>query len=173
MTGSSYEYARLWVPLYDSNTLSVTRPVFLLEAADGFEGIVAEKQRVNGDRSAVNRPALVALAQGRNIPLASHDDTTLEEVKKSIEEGVALAEFPTTLDAAKATLIAARELNPAGVPQKSWEGQRLIYTQGYGVVLSPVGEVRSEEPGYIVSGLGPELNVDTARSELEVDQPRL
>jgi hypothetical protein len=43
MTGSSYEYARLWVPLYDSNTLSVTRPVFLLEAADGFEGIVAEK----------------------------------------------------------------------------------------------------------------------------------
>ena len=39
----SYEYARLWVPLYDSTTLSVTRPVFLVEAAHGFEGIVAEK----------------------------------------------------------------------------------------------------------------------------------
>lgn len=68
-----------------------------------IEGIIAEKQRVNGDRSAVNRPALVALAQSRKIPLASHDDTTLEEVEKSIEEGVALAEFPTTLDAAKAS----------------------------------------------------------------------
>ena len=43
MTTSSYEYARLWLPLYDANTLSVVRPVYLLEAADGFEGIVAEK----------------------------------------------------------------------------------------------------------------------------------
>ena len=43
MTASSYEYARLWVPLYDATTLSVARPVFLVEAADGFEGIVAEK----------------------------------------------------------------------------------------------------------------------------------
>lgn len=43
MRRSSYEYARLWVPLYDATTLSVTRPVYLIEAADGFEGIVAEK----------------------------------------------------------------------------------------------------------------------------------
>ncbi|PWN04423.1 hypothetical protein DJ010_01925 [Nocardioides silvaticus] len=43
MGTTSYEYARLWVPLYDATTLSVTRPVFLIEAADGFEGIVAEK----------------------------------------------------------------------------------------------------------------------------------
>ena len=38
-----YEYARLWVPLYDGATLAVTRPVYLIEAADGFEGIAAEK----------------------------------------------------------------------------------------------------------------------------------
>jgi len=42
-TSSSYEYARLWVPLYDANTLAVARPVYLIEAADGFEGVVAEK----------------------------------------------------------------------------------------------------------------------------------
>ncbi|MDN5744066.1 MAG: hypothetical protein L0H31_02975 [Nocardioidaceae bacterium] len=40
---SVYEYARLWVPLYDAATLAVTRPVYLIEAADGFEGIPAEK----------------------------------------------------------------------------------------------------------------------------------
>ncbi|MEO1563495.1 MAG: alpha-D-ribose 1-methylphosphonate 5-triphosphate diphosphatase [Pseudomonadota bacterium] len=33
--------------------------------------------------------------------MASHDDTTLEEVGKSIEVGVKLAEFPTTLEAAE------------------------------------------------------------------------
>lgn len=68
-----------------------------------IEGIIAEKQRVNGNRSAINRPALVALARARGIPLASHDDTTLEEVETSIGEGVSLAEFPTTLEAAKAS----------------------------------------------------------------------
>lgn len=39
----TYEYARLWVPLYDAAALTVTRPVYLVEAADGFEGTVAEK----------------------------------------------------------------------------------------------------------------------------------
>lgn len=39
----SYEYARLWVPLYDTAALAVLRPVYLIEAADGFEGIAAEK----------------------------------------------------------------------------------------------------------------------------------
>ncbi|GJD54967.1 alpha-D-ribose 1-methylphosphonate 5-triphosphate diphosphatase [Methylobacterium dankookense] len=53
--------------------------------------------------SAVNRPALVALAQARGIPLASHDDTTLDDVALSRDERVALAEFPTTRDAAEAS----------------------------------------------------------------------
>lgn len=39
----SYEYARLWVPLYDALSVAVTRPVYLVEADDGFEGFVAEK----------------------------------------------------------------------------------------------------------------------------------
>ena len=39
----SYEYARLWVPLYDAAALTVTRPVYLVESGDGFEGFAAEK----------------------------------------------------------------------------------------------------------------------------------
>jgi hypothetical protein len=39
----TYEYARLWVPLYDDVSVAVTRPVYLIEADDGFEGFVAEK----------------------------------------------------------------------------------------------------------------------------------
>ncbi len=40
---ATYEYARLWVPLYDDVALAVTRPVYLIESAEGFEGFVAEK----------------------------------------------------------------------------------------------------------------------------------
>jgi len=39
----SYEYARLWVPLYDAAALTVTRPVYLVESGEGFEGFAAEK----------------------------------------------------------------------------------------------------------------------------------
>ena len=52
--------------------------------------------------NARNRPALVALARERTIPLASHDDTTLADVDLAAGEGVALAEFPTTHEAAQA-----------------------------------------------------------------------
>jgi alpha-D-ribose 1-methylphosphonate 5-triphosphate diphosphatase len=50
-----------------------------------------------------NRRELVNLARERNVPLASHDDTTLEHVDESLEDGVAVAEFPTTLEAAEAS----------------------------------------------------------------------
>ncbi len=36
-------------------------------------------------------------------PLASHDDTTLDDVRQSIDEGVSIAEFPTTLESAAAS----------------------------------------------------------------------
>jgi len=53
--------------------------------------------------NAVNRPALVALAREHGIALASHDDTTLADVAMAKGEGVQLAEFPTTLEAAQAS----------------------------------------------------------------------
>ncbi len=52
--------------------------------------------------NAVNRPALVAFAREHGIALASHDDTTLADVAMARAEGVRLAEFPTTLEAAQA-----------------------------------------------------------------------
>src|SRR5581483_9579912 len=56
-----------------------------------------ELQRLHG---AANQRALVALARERGTPLASHDDTTTAHVSEAIEAGVAIAEFPTTLEAA-------------------------------------------------------------------------
>jgi alpha-D-ribose 1-methylphosphonate 5-triphosphate diphosphatase len=49
-----------------------------------------------------NYRELVKLARSRGLRLASHDDTTLEHVDQSVADAVAIAEFPTTLEAAQA-----------------------------------------------------------------------
>jgi alpha-D-ribose 1-methylphosphonate 5-triphosphate diphosphatase len=49
-----------------------------------------------------NQREIVALARARNTPLASHDDTTPADVAEAIRDGVAIAEFPTTVEAARA-----------------------------------------------------------------------
>ncbi len=48
-----------------------------------------------------NRAHVAALAKARGIPLASHDDATPEHVAEAVENGVSIAEFPTTLEAAQ------------------------------------------------------------------------
>lgn len=60
--------------------------------------------RINYQRQygAENHRALVGLAQKHGTPLASHDDTTLDHVEQAIGDGVSIAEFPTTLEAADA-----------------------------------------------------------------------
>ncbi len=49
-----------------------------------------------------NRQALVALSQEKGISLATHDDATIEHVQEAIENKAEIAEFPTTIEAAKA-----------------------------------------------------------------------
>jgi alpha-D-ribose 1-methylphosphonate 5-triphosphate diphosphatase len=49
-----------------------------------------------------NQREIVALARASNTPLASHDDTTPAHVAEAIRDGVAIAEFPTTVEAAQA-----------------------------------------------------------------------
>src|SRR5919204_601947 len=55
-----------------------------------------------------NMRAIVALAHEYKIPLASHDDTTDENVADAVRDRVAVAEFPTTKEA-------ARGLHQAGI----------------------------------------------------------
>jgi alpha-D-ribose 1-methylphosphonate 5-triphosphate diphosphatase len=49
-----------------------------------------------------NYRSLVALANAHGVPLASHDDTTLDHVADAVRDRVAIAEFPTTVQAAEA-----------------------------------------------------------------------
>lgn len=49
-----------------------------------------------------HRRSIVAMSRERGLPLASHDDTSIEHVDEAVRDGVALSEFPTTLTAARA-----------------------------------------------------------------------
>jgi alpha-D-ribose 1-methylphosphonate 5-triphosphate diphosphatase len=49
-----------------------------------------------------HRAAITALAQKHGIPLASHDDATTAHVEEAAAAGTVVAEFPTTLEAARA-----------------------------------------------------------------------
>lgn len=53
--------------------------------------------------SAPNRRALVELCRERKLPLASHDDATEAHVAEAIADGIVIAEFPTTIEAAAAS----------------------------------------------------------------------
>jgi alpha-D-ribose 1-methylphosphonate 5-triphosphate diphosphatase len=71
--------------------------------SDAELDVMFEKRREQARlHSAPNYRGLVAMAHARGIPLASHDDTTVDHVVQSIEDGVAIAEFPTTIAAAQA-----------------------------------------------------------------------
>ena len=50
-----------------------------------------------------HRREIVARAQARALPLASHDDATREHVQEAVENGMTIAEFPTTREAAQAS----------------------------------------------------------------------
>jgi alpha-D-ribose 1-methylphosphonate 5-triphosphate diphosphatase len=67
-----------------------------------LEIFIAARLEEHHRYSAPNRRAIVTLADELGIALASHDDATLEHVEEAVEDGVDIAEFPTTLEAASA-----------------------------------------------------------------------
>ena len=70
-------------------------------SADEMEGFIRDRIASQQLHAIDNRRKLVDLAQAQNICLASHDDATPEHVQEALDDGAAIAEFPTTLAAAK------------------------------------------------------------------------
>ena len=67
-----------------------------------FEALNERRLAAHREFSGPNRRAIVALAHELGHRLASHDDATLEHIAEAARDGVAIAEFPTTLEAARA-----------------------------------------------------------------------
>ena len=58
--------------------------------------IVEKRQEAHRLHARPNRSRLVALARARGIVLASHDDATTQHIVEAVDDGIAIAEFPTT-----------------------------------------------------------------------------
>jgi alpha-D-ribose 1-methylphosphonate 5-triphosphate diphosphatase len=65
-----------------------------------IDSFIQQRQLEQRQYSEENTMALVQLAKSKNVVLASHDDATDEHVREAIENGVTIAEFPTTIEAA-------------------------------------------------------------------------
>ncbi|RUW58533.1 alpha-D-ribose 1-methylphosphonate 5-triphosphate diphosphatase [Mesorhizobium sp. M7A.F.Ca.US.008.03.1.1] len=75
-----------------------------LKLTDRDFKVFCEKRMAESARnSAPNRAVIAAACQERGIVLASHDDATSGHVDEAIEQGVRVAEFPTTEEAARAS----------------------------------------------------------------------
>jgi alpha-D-ribose 1-methylphosphonate 5-triphosphate diphosphatase len=68
-----------------------------------FEAFVAARQERVGPHADRNRAAIAAACREAGIVLASHDDATPEHVAEAAALGISVAEFPTTLEAARAS----------------------------------------------------------------------
>lgn len=77
----------------------------LQKAGGESEAIIRDRiAQMVAERSDIGRtvrPEIVALARARGLPLLSHDDTDIEHVDLAADEGVAISEFPCTLEAAR------------------------------------------------------------------------
>ncbi|HUH76058.1 MAG TPA: alpha-D-ribose 1-methylphosphonate 5-triphosphate diphosphatase, partial [Devosia sp.] len=65
-----------------------------------LDRFIADRLADHARYSAPNRAYIVQRARELGLTLASHDDATIAQVEESISDGVAIAEFPTTLEAA-------------------------------------------------------------------------
>ncbi|GLK77823.1 amidohydrolase [Methylopila jiangsuensis] len=69
---------------------------------EGADELLRQRMEVGRANVAMNRPAAAALLRARGVALASHDDTTAEDVSEARADGCAISEFPTTREAARA-----------------------------------------------------------------------
>ncbi|WP_047236817.1 alpha-D-ribose 1-methylphosphonate 5-triphosphate diphosphatase [Chromobacterium subtsugae] len=69
---------------------------------DTFLAAVEERKAKQAEFASRHKQAVVEMAKARGIALASHDDTDAAHIDEALRDGVAISEFPTTLEAAQA-----------------------------------------------------------------------
>jgi alpha-D-ribose 1-methylphosphonate 5-triphosphate diphosphatase len=68
-----------------------------------FESFRLESLVLHQKNAARHRREIVSRARARALPIASHDDATIEHVREAVQNGMTIAEFPTTREAAEAS----------------------------------------------------------------------
>lgn len=114
--------------------------------------------------SAVNRQAIVALCRAGGIPLASHDDATPAHVETAVADGMVIAEFPTTVEAARLSRAAGMKVL-MGAPNLVRGGSHSGNVAARDLALQDMLDIVSSD--YVPASLLPaafrlhhELNID-------------
>lgn len=68
---------------------------------DELQRLFEREQQNSMQHASPAREHILGVCKQRNIPAASHDDATRDHVEEAAALGVSIAEFPTTLEAAK------------------------------------------------------------------------
>lgn len=68
-----------------------------------FRAYCEKRIAESAQNSTGNREALAGACHARGVVLASHDDATEAHVEEAVAQGIRVAEFPTTLEAARAS----------------------------------------------------------------------
>ncbi len=72
-------------------------------------------------------------------------------------------------DSTRQVMVAAREINKAGLNEPSWVNERLEFTHGYGIVMNPVDKITPEgSPEFFIRDLPPQSTVP-----IEVTRPEI
>jgi len=126
-----------------------------IEATKAAMGI-ADVERVDAAFSGIDTADVVAdQAALRDIrqldPVQMRDRFTLDEGRASFYRIVDLDVDRYPIDGrTQQVLVATRELNTAGIPNRTWVSRHLIYTHGCGVVAAPASRVTEDgRPSYI------------------------
>ena len=117
----------------------------------------------------------VGMGDLANIPL--WDEELLEDVYQQLQAIRPYYQF-TGVDAARYTImghlqqvyLAAREITTERLPDsaKSWVNQRLKYTHGYGLVMTPAAQEGEERLSWYIHNMPPESNVG-----FEIEKPAI
>jgi alpha-D-ribose 1-methylphosphonate 5-triphosphate diphosphatase len=70
---------------------------------EGMQRFIAERREEHNLYAAKTRAAILKRGREVGIAFASHDDATAAHVAEAVEDGMSIAEFPTTMEAAKAS----------------------------------------------------------------------
>jgi uncharacterized membrane protein (UPF0182 family) len=151
---------------YIQRNIDMTRGAFALDQIDerqfpaapevSQQEIVANEQTIKNIRLLDVRPLLDTYAQIQTIrPLYEFKDVDIDRYQ--IGGNV------------RQVLVSARELSPSRLPSdaQSWVNQRLRFTHGYGLVMSPVNEVVEEGlPNLFVKDIPVTGDVPVTRPEI-------
>lgn len=67
-----------------------------------IEGLIARQTEVSQRLGRRQRTTITQMCRERGVAMASHDDATVAHIDEAVADGVSIAEFPTTLEAARA-----------------------------------------------------------------------